>query len=67
MKKYTLDDCKKNTFKNYPEIEELYKKEHLKFLISQEIKNIRNKRKYSQLELARKSGTTQSVIARIEN
>ena len=68
MKPYIKhEDLKKEIFSQNPELKDLYEKEHLKYMISQEIKNIRAKRKYSQLELAKKAGTTQSVIARIEN
>lgn len=63
----THNEFKNRLFKECPWVEELYEKEHLKYMISQEIKNIRAKRKYSQLELAKKAGTTQSVIARIES
>ena len=67
MKEYTYEQNKKEMFIKNPRLKELYEKEHLKYIISQEIKNIRNKRKYSQLELAKKAWTTQSVIARIES
>ena len=67
MKEYTHEDYKKEVFLKDSELKELYEEEHLKYMISKEIKNIRNKRKYSQLELAKKAWTTQSVIARIEN
>lgn len=66
MKEYTFEEHLKDSFEKDSELKELYQKEHLKFLISTEIKKVRNKRKYSQLELAKKIGTTQSVIARIE-
>lgn len=67
MQFYTHEQYKKEAFAKDPELKELYEKEHLKFMISQEIKNIRNKRRYSQLELAKRIWTTQSVIARIES
>ena len=58
-----LRDLLDNDFK----FKELYEKEHLKFMISEEVRKIRNKRRYSQLELAKRIWTTQSVIARIES
>lgn len=67
MKEYTFEQDKKEMFKKNSKLMNLYEKEHFKHMISQEIKNIRNQRKYSQLELAKKAWTTQSVIARIEN
>ncbi len=67
MNFYTFEQHKKEVFEKNPKLKDLYIKEHLKYIISQEIKNIRNKRKYSQLELAKKAWTTQSVIARIES
>lgn len=68
MKPYiTHEEMKEKFFAKDPDLKELYEKEHLKFIISQEIKSIRNKRKYSQLDLAKRIWTTQSVIARIES
>jgi len=55
MKEYTHEDYKKEVFLKDSELKELYEEEHLKYMISKEIKNIRNKRKYSQLELAKKA------------
>ena len=68
MKPYiTFEEHKEKIFKERPRVKELYEKEHLNFMMSQEIKSIRNKRKFSQLELAKKVWMTQSVIARIES
>jgi len=67
MSEYTHEQSKKEMFAKNPKLKDLYEKEHLKYMISQEIKNIRKKRNYSQLELAKKAWMTQSVIARIEN
>ena len=66
MQEYTHEQHKKEVFARNPYIKELYEKEVLRHQISQQLKDIRNKKRNSQFDLAKKIGTTQSVIARIE-
>ncbi len=44
-----------------------YEKEDQRLVIAYNIAQLRKKEKLSQAELARKLGTTQSVVARMEN
>ena len=67
MKEITHDEIKNMLFKSSPEVKKYYKEELLNEKISLEIKEIRNKKRISQLELAKRANTTQSVIARIES
>jgi len=67
MKFYTHKEHLKNIFKKDPELKDLYEKERLNYIISQQIKNIRSNKRISQFDLAKKIWTTQSVISRIES
>ena len=66
MIEYTHEQHKQKMFTKHPYLNELYDKEVLRHQIVTQLKNIRNKKRISQFELAKKIGTTQSVIARIE-
>lgn len=55
----------KDELKN-PEFKREYKKESQRIKIAYEMSQLRKKKKMSQLELAKKIGTTQSVVARME-
>lgn len=55
----------KQQLKN-PVIKKTYDEEGLKLAVSYEINKLRQQRKLTQEDLARKLNTTQSVIARIE-
>ena len=50
-----------------PEIRVHFEKEHAKTQIAMAVKATRKKAKLTQAQLARKVGTTQSVIARLES
>lgn len=63
---YTFEDYKKEAFKKNPKIKELYEQYWLNYLIAERLKQAREKKWLSQLELAKLAHTTQSVIARIE-
>jgi len=67
MKEYTFEDDQKEFFARHPWAEEEFQKQFLKDMLSYQITEIRKKRKMTQLDLAKKAGTTQSVIARIES
>ncbi|QFR39643.1 helix-turn-helix transcriptional regulator [Candidatus Gracilibacteria bacterium 28_42_T64] len=67
MKENTFDAHMEELFRKDPTLKEKCEKALLNELLSIQIKEIRNKRRLSQFELAKKIGTTQSVIARIES
>ncbi len=67
MKHYTFTQDQSRAFERDPELKELFQKQFLKDMLSYQIQDIRKKRNMTQLELAKKAGTTQSVIARIES
>jgi len=67
MNKITHNDIKEKLFNLSPEVKKYYDEEILNEKISLQIKEIRNKKRITQLELAKKANTTQSVIARIES
>jgi len=67
MKEYTFEDSQREFFVRNPWAEEAFQKQFLKDMLSYQITEIRKKRKLTQLDLAKKAGTTQSVIARIES
>lgn len=54
-------------FKEDPDFKEKCEKEFSNELLALQIKEIRNTKKITQLELAEKANTTQSIIARIES
>ena len=61
------EEYKKKIFVEIPEIKELYEKEKLNYTISLQIKELREKKRISQFDLAKRVWMTQSVIARIES
>ena len=67
MKFMTHEEFKEKVFARDPKIKELYEKEKLNYAISMQLKELREKKRISQFELAKKTWMTQSVIARIEN
>jgi len=67
MEFFTHEDLMKEIFSESPEIKELYEKEKLNYTISLQLKGIREKKRISQFDLAKKIWTTQSIIARIES
>jgi len=64
---YTFEQDQEEAFRENPELKELYEKQFLNDLLSLQIKDLRNRKRMTQLELAKKIGTSQSVIARIES
>jgi predicted transcriptional regulator len=67
MKMITLDAVIESQIKNDPEFAEQYQKELLINEISQLVVGLRNAAHLTQSELAKRAGTTQPVIARIES
>ena len=67
MKKITLDAVIKEQSKSDPEFAEHYQRELLINEISRMVIKLRNAAHLTQAELARKAGTTQPVIARLES
>lgn len=66
MKLLTFDQYFKNSLKD-PEFKKLWEESEPKYQLSRQIIKKRLKKKMSQGELAKKSGTTQAVISRLEN
>lgn len=62
-----FNEYKKKLFQEKPEIKELYEKEKLNYIVSMQLKAMREKKRISQFDLAKKIWTTQSVIARVES
>lgn len=67
MNHYTFEQHQKELFEKDLELKEMFQKQFLKDMLSYQITQIRKKREMTQLDLAKKSGMTQSVIARIES
>ena len=67
MSKITLDSVIQENLKKDPEFREHYQKELLINEISARVVALRNKAHLTQAELARRAGTTQPVIARLES
>ena len=67
MEFMTHEEFKEKVFARDPKIKELYEKEKLNYAISIQLKQLREKKRISQFELAKKTWMTQSVIARIES
>ena len=65
-KYYTVSELKKELFKN-PKVKSAYEDLQPEFAIIQAIIDARVKSKMSQEDLARKMGTGQAVISRLEN
>lgn len=66
IKLQTHDEFLKESLKD-PEFKKLYEKEMQTFDISLKLIGLRIKLKLTQAQLARLMGTTQSVVARLEN
>lgn len=66
MKLLTFDQYFKNSL-NDPEFKKLWKQSKPKYELSRQLIKKRLEKKMSQGELAKKSGTTQAVISRLEN
>lgn len=64
-KHYTVSELKKELFKN-PKVKKAYEDLQPEFAIVQAIIDARIKRKITQEELARRMGTGQAVISRLE-
>jgi|GEM_PF-1814279 hypothetical protein len=54
MEFFTHEDLMKEIFSESPEIKELYEKEKLNYTISLQLKGIREKKRISQFDLAKK-------------
>lgn len=65
-KYYTTEELRKELFKN-PKVKKAYEDLQPEFAIVQTIIDARVKKKISQEELARRMGTGQAVISRLEN
>ncbi len=65
-KYYTTEELKKELFKD-PKVKKAYEDLQPEFAIVQAIIDARVKKKISQEELARRMGTGQAVISRLEN
>ena len=66
-KHYSFEQDQQAMFARSPELREMFEKQFLNDLLSVQIRELRNRKRMTQLELAKKIGTTQSVIARIES
>lgn len=66
MKAFTLNDYIKKKVKN-PDFKRQYEREILINAIAKMIVDLRHSAKLTQLQLAKKAGTTQAVIARLES
>ena len=66
MKLLSFDQYFKDSLKD-PEFKKLWEKSEPKYQLSRQIIKKRLEKKMSQLELAKKSGTTQAIISKIEN
>lgn len=65
-KYYTTEELKKELFKN-PKVKKAYEDLQPEFAIVQALIDARVKKKISQEELAKRMGTGQAVISRLEN
>ncbi len=66
MKLMTFDQYFNNSLKD-PEFKKLWEESSPKYQLSRQIIKRRLENKMSQSELAKKAGTTQAVISRLEN
>lgn len=66
LKYYSVEELKKELFKN-PKVKKAYEDLQPEFAIIQAIIDARVKKKMSQEELAKRMGTGQAVISRLEN
>jgi predicted transcriptional regulator len=62
----TLSALKKRWFKDH-QVKDAYNEHALEFIIAQKLLAERLKAKLTQLDVAKKMGTTQSAIARLES
>ena len=68
MKNYiTLDEAINEELKEHPELKEAYQEELLINAISRMVVEMRSKAHLTQMELAQRVATSQSVIARLES
>ena len=68
MKHYiTLDEVIKQELKEHPELKEAYEEELLINAIARMVVKMRRKAHLTQVELAKRAATSQSVIARLES
>lgn len=56
-----------NEIRKDPELQKLYEEEQINFEVALAIREIRKRRGLTQEQLAKKIGTTQSVISRLED
>jgi DNA-binding XRE family transcriptional regulator len=65
MKNYTLEDLKKEIFKN-EKVKKSYSRELTKIRIAQQIHELREQNHISQKELAKQLHTSQQAVSRLE-
>jgi len=65
MRNYTLEDLKKELFKN-EKVKKDYSRELTKIRIAQQIYELRKQNHISQQELAKRLHTSQQAVARLE-
>ena len=63
---YTFEDDLKERLKN-PKFKKAWEESEVEYLLAKKLIEKRLKQKFSQRDLAKKAGTTQAVISRIES